>query len=188
MSDSSVIRTFLAADIDKSLNAGIVDVQEKLKSVEAPVKFVESENLHFTLKFFGDISKDKINEISSVTEEKLKNHDPFSISIEGMGVFPSLRYIRVLWIGTKDTDSFSSMQKDLDDEFIKMGFSKERSYLPHLTIGRLKGSANKELLVEKIEELKEVKIGNMKIDQLVLKKSELTPEGPIYTNLEVFKL
>ncbi|MBV1730216.1 MAG: RNA 2',3'-cyclic phosphodiesterase, partial [Methanobacterium sp.] len=116
------------------------------------------------------------------------NYDPFSISIEGMGVFPSLRYIRVLWIGTKDTDSFSSIQKDLDGEFIKMGFSKERSYLPHLTIGRLKGSTNKELLVGKIEELKEVKIGAMEIDHLVLKKSELTPAGPIYTDLEVFKL
>jgi len=73
-------------------------------------------------------------------------------------------------------------------EFIKIGFEKERSYIPHLTIGRLKGAENKEVLVKKIEELSDVDIGKTLIDRLTLKKSELTPSGPIYTDLEVFKL
>lgn len=188
MSTSPVTRTFLAVDIDDGLKGKILEVQNTLKSADAPVKFVESENLHFTLKFFGDITQEKTNEISSVIEEKLKNYEPFSISLDGIGVFPTLRYIRVIWIGTKQHDSFSKMQQDLDEEFMKMDYSKERSYTPHLTIGRLKGSTNKELLVEKIEELKDIQIGNMEIKEVVLKKSELTPSGPIYTDLELFKL
>lgn len=188
MSTSPVIRAFLAVDIDENLLGKILDVQDKIKSAEAPVKFVERENLHLTLKFFGDIAVEKINEISSVTEEKIENYEPFPIAFSGMGVFPSMRYIRVLWIGTQDYEAFSSMQKDLDEEFMKMGFPKERSYVPHLTIGRLKGSTNKEILVEKIKELIDVQIGSMEIKEIVLKKSELTPSGPIYTDLEVFKL
>jgi 2'-5' RNA ligase len=69
-----------------------------------------------------------------------------------------------------------------------MGFDKERSYIPHLTIGRLKGSTNKDILVEKIKEVKDVEIGSMTINKLTLKKSELTPAGPIYTDLKVFEL
>jgi 2'-5' RNA ligase len=188
MSDSSEIRAFLAIDVDKALTGKILEVQEKLKEVDAPVKYVEGENLHFTLKFFGDINENKVQELLAIIEEKVNNFNPFEISIEKTGVFPSLRYIRVVWLGATNIEAFSELQKELDEEFIKMGFEKERSYIPHLTIGRLKGSHNKELLVEKIEELQDVEIGSMKIDKIVLKMSELTPSGPIYTDLKVFPL
>ncbi len=76
------------------------------------------------------------------------------------------------------------MQEDFDQEFVKMGFNKERSYIPHLTIGRVKGVQNKELLVSMVKELEDVDIGTMKVDRLILKESDLTPVGPIYTDLK----
>lgn len=188
MGTNSDIRAFLAVDVDTNLLNKIEDVQNILEAAESPVKFVEPQNLHLTLKFFGDVNEDKLNEISNIISQKVENFDPFDLIIEGVGVFPSLRYIRVIWLGTKNVDSFSNIQKELDDEFIKLGFDKERSYIPHLTIGRLKGSTNKEVLVEKIEELKDLEIGAMAVNKLILKKSELTPAGPIYTDLMVFDL
>ncbi len=188
MSDSSDIRAFLAIEVDQNLVDKILDVQKNLKEADAPVKFVEGENLHFTLKFFGDINETQVKDISSVVENIVYDQDSFEIYIEKIGVFPSLRYIRVVWLGASNIEPFSELQKRLDEEFIKMGFDKERSYIPHLTIGRLKGSHNKEKLVEKIEELQDIEIGSMKIDKIVLKKSELTPLGPIYTDLKVFHL
>ena len=77
---------------------------------------------------------------------------------------------------------------DLDEEFLKLGFKKEKSYIPHLTIARVKGAKNKEALINLIKEMENVYIGDMLVDKLVLKKSELTPVGPIYTNLKEFKL
>lgn len=188
MSTSSDIRAFLAVDIDKTLIDKIVEVQETINSVKAPVKFVEPENLHFTLKFFGDVNEEKLGEINRIINENIGKFSPFELLINGMGVFPSLRYIRVLWLGTQDYNSFSEMQKEFDHEFAKLGFEKERSYIPHLTIGRLKGSENKEALVKKIEELSGIDVGKTMVNSLILKKSELTPDGPIYTDLEVFKL
>ncbi|MCK9152492.1 RNA 2',3'-cyclic phosphodiesterase [Methanobacterium alcaliphilum] len=188
MGTNSDMRAFLAVDVDKTLLNKIGDIQNNLGAAEAPVKFVEPQNLHLTLKFFGDINEEKLNEISNIISQKVENFNPFDLLIEGVGVFPSLRYIRVIWLGTKNIDSFSDIQKELDDEFIKLGFDKERSYIPHLTIGRLKGSTNKEVLVEKIEELSDVQIGKMAVNKLILKKSELTPAGPIYTDLMVFEL
>jgi len=182
------MRAFLAVDIDGELQDKIYGVQKQLMRADAPTKFVEPHNLHFTFKFFGDISKEKAGEIINVTEDKVQNYSPFEILIKRVGVFPNLRYIKVLWLGAEDTEPFSKLQKDLDEDFLKMGFKKERSYVPHLTIGRVKGAKNKDALISKIEELKEVEIGKMRIEKLLLKESELTPEGPIYTTIKEFNL
>jgi RNA 2',3'-cyclic 3'-phosphodiesterase len=183
------VRTFIAIDVlDGELVDKISQVQKQLMEAEAQVKFVEPQNLHFTFKFFGEISKDKTDEITEMIANKVENFDLFEISIKGTGVFPHLGYIRVVWLGVEDPENFSKMLMSFDDEFVKMGFRKERSYIPHLTIGRVKGAKNKDVLVEKIKELEEVKIGKMRVDKLVLKESELTPAGPIYTDLKEFEL
>lgn len=182
------MRVFLAIEIDEKLLDKIDDVQKQFAECEAPVKYVETENLHCTLKFFGEIDEDKVNDIIKVIENKIENHEPFKVNIKKSGVFPNERYIRVLWLGMEDVEPFSNLQKDLDEEFVKMGFKKERSYVPHLTIGRVKGAKNKAELLSKLKDLGDVEIGEMDINKIVLKKSELTPSGPIYTTIKEFDL
>ncbi|MEN6591769.1 MAG: RNA 2',3'-cyclic phosphodiesterase [Methanobacterium sp.] len=182
------MRAFLAVDLDESLQDKVLEVQDKLNEANAAVKFVEKENLHFTCKFFGEISQDKRDKIIEIIKEKITKYDSFPINIKKLGVFPHLGYIRVVWLGLEDSGNFSRILMDFDEEFAKLGYKKERSYIPHLTIGRVKGKKNKEALVAKIKELEDIKIGSMKVDKLVLKKSELTSEGPIYTTAEEFKL
>lgn len=182
------MRIFLAVEIDEKLLDKISKVQREFMKCEAPVKYVETENLHCTLKFFGDIDDNKLNDIIEVIEKKIKNHEPFKVNIKKTGVFPNERYIRVLWLGIEDVEPFSNLQKDLDEDFVKMGFKKERSYTPHLTIGRVKGAGNKEELLSTLKDMGEVEIGEMDISKIVLKKSELTPAGPIYTTIKEFNL
>jgi len=182
------MREFLAVDIDPKLLNRIAEIQRWLSDADAPVKFVERENLHLTLKFFGEISANKNKEIINIVQEKLKKYQPFPIHIRRMGVFPNFGYIRVVWLGIEEPNNFSVIQKELDRHFINMGFKKERSYTAHLTIGRVKGGQNKEALVGKIKELEEMDIGEMIVDRVVLKKSELTPAGPIYSNIHEFLL
>ncbi|MBI5680919.1 MAG: RNA 2',3'-cyclic phosphodiesterase [Methanobacterium sp.] len=182
------MRVFLAVEIDEKLLGKIAAVQKQFSESEAPVKYVETENLHYTLKFFGEIDKKKAKDIIKVVENKIQDYKPFEVNIKKSGAFPSEKYIRVLWLGMEDIEQFSTLQKDLDTEFINMGFKKERSYIPHLTIGRVKGAGNKEELLSKLKELEDVEIGEMVINKLVLKKSDLTPLGPIYTTLKEFDL
>lgn len=182
------MRVFLAIEIDEKLLDKIDNVQKQFAECEAPVKYVETENLHCTLKFFGEIDEDKVNDIIKVIKNKIENHEPFRINIKKSGVFPNERYIRVLWLGMEDVEPFSNLQKDLDEEFVKMGFKKERSYVPHLTIGRVKGAKNKAELLSRLKDLGNIEIGEMDINKIVLKKSELTPSGPIYTTLKEFDL
>lgn len=182
------MRAFLAVDLNESLKENVLKVQEKLEGANARVKFVENENLHFTCKFFGEISDNKAEQIKKAILNKINNYDTFKINIKGTGVFPNLGYIRVIWLGLEDGHYFSKILKDLDEEFNNLGFKKERSYTPHLTIGRVKGAQNKETLKSLIKELKDVDIGSMDVTKLSLKKSELTPKGPIYTTVEEFIL
>ncbi len=180
------MRVFLAVDVDRRLSNKIQKIQKELIKTDAPLKLVETENLHFTLKFFGEINSDMIQHITNITENKLENHESFPLHIKGTGVFPHPGYMRVLWLGIEDPDKYSQLQKDLDHDFVNLGFKKERSYTPHLTIARVKGAHNKEFLSEKIHELRDIEIGNMDVDKLVLKKSELTPAGPIYSDIHEF--
>jgi 2'-5' RNA ligase len=182
------MRAFLAVDLDEPLKDKVLKVQEKLKNSNARVKYVEEQNLHFTCKFFSEISQKKADQIIEIITAKIINHDQFKINIKGTGVFPHLGYIRVIWLGLDQSEKFSKLLRDFDDEFIKLGFKKERSYTPHLTIGRVKGSQNKEALVSLIKELEYIEIGDMTVNRISLKKSELTPEGPIYKTIKEFEL
>lgn len=182
------MRAFLAVDLNDSLKRKVLEVQGKVKEANSIVKFVEKENLHFTCKFFGEISGEKTDTISQIIEEKIEKFKPFQIKIRGTGVFPHYGHVRVIWLGLEDPEYFSRILKDFDEEFKTIGFKKNKSYIPHLTIGRVKGSKNKEALVSKIKEMEGMKIGSMKVDRMQLKKSELTPEGPVYTSVKEFEL
>ncbi|KUK01395.1 MAG: RNA 2',3'-cyclic phosphodiesterase [Methanobacteriales archaeon] len=182
------IRSFLAIDVDNPLKDKIIEVQKILDEANAQLKFVEPENLHFTLKFFGQINNNMIKELSRIIKEKIGSYKPFKLKIEGIGVFPNKNYMRVIWLGAKNPKKFSEIQKAFDEQFSKLGFKKEKSYIPHLTIARVKGGKNKDKLLKKIEELENIQIGEMQIKELKLKKSELRPEGPVYTTIKTFKL
>jgi len=182
------MRAFMAVEVNKGLVNKILEIQKMLAEANALVKFVEPENLHFTFKFLGDITPEKGEAIVEMAEEKVKNYNPFDINIQGTGVFPNLGYIKVIWLGVEEPDTFSQMQEDFDKEFVKMGFNKERSYIPHLTVGRVKGVQNKELLLSVVKELEDIEVGTMKVNKLILKESDLTPVGPIYTDLKQIKL
>ncbi len=182
------MRAFLAVDLDEKLQDEVYRVQKRIMDANAQLKFVEPENLHFTLKFLGEISDTKAEDLTVMIENKIRNYKPFKLSIKGTGFFPNPNYIRVIWLGVEDPEIYSQLQMDLDEEFMKFGFRKERSYIPHLTIARVKGAKNKEALISHIKEMENVYIGDMMVDKLVLKESELTPAGPIYTNFKEFKL
>ena len=182
------MRMFLAVDLDEKLQDIVTEVQKRISEVDAQLKFVEPENLHFTLKFLGEVSDNKAEELSGMIRDKIVDYDPFKISIMGTGFFPHPGYIRVVWLGVANPEIYSDLQKTLDEEFVKHGFRKERSYIPHLTIARVKGAKNKEALIGLINEMENIGIGDMVVNELVLKKSELTPAGPIYTDIQEFKL
>lgn len=186
--ESETVRSFLAIKIEKDLIPKISKVQDSFKETEANIKYVSKENMHFTLKFFGDVDEDKLTEIELVIKKVLKNHSSFDLTIEGCGNFPKQNIIKVIWIGIAKNEAMINLQKDLDKEFKKIGFRKENKFISHLTIGRPRNQKNKNELKNIIKENKNVKIGSMKVSKIHLKKSTLTAKGPIYEDIKVFDL
>lgn len=186
--ESETVRSFLAIELAEDLIPKILDVQKEFKKTNTNIKYVSSQNMHFTLKFFGNIDLDMIEDIGHAVERTIKNYSSFDLNIKNCGCFPNKNVIKVLWLGLEDGSPIKDLQKDLDNEFKKLGFKKERNFISHLTIGRVKSPKNKKEIRETIEKLENIEIGQMKVSRISLKKSTLTPQGPIYEDIKVFEL
>ena len=180
-------RGFIAIDIDATPN--ILNFLNDITNVGADVKLVEPQNIHITLKFLGDVQEDKIKEIEQVMEESVKSIGPFTIKMNGTGVFPNPNYIKVVWIGIKDIETIGTIASNIDVSLSQIGFKKEkRGFSAHLTIGRVKTAKNKQHLLKVIESYRDFEFSTQEVTSIKLKKSDLTPNGPIYKTLREIKL
>ena len=184
----SEIRAFLAVDIDEDLKANINKVIKDFKQIDAKIKYVELANLHLTLKFFGDMDTNGIHLIEDAISKVVSDFKPFDIKIAGCGAFPNTNRIKVIWLGIENDASLKDLHDRLDKEFSRIGFDMDKRFSTHLTIGRMKSAKNKNQVKKCIEDFADIEIGGMKVSQISLKKSTLTPSGPIYEDLKTFEL
>ncbi|WP_405306661.1 RNA 2',3'-cyclic phosphodiesterase [Methanobrevibacter sp.] len=184
----SQIRAFLAIDLDDDLKPKINKIIREFKKTDARIKYVDLVNLHLTLKFFGDIDTEGLNLLEDAIANVLDEFDSFSIKIKGCGAFPNNNRINVIWVGIDEDSIIRDMHDKLDKEFVRLGFDKDKKFSTHLTIGRMKSAKNKNKVKSTIEEFSDVEIGDMEVTKVSLKKSTLTPAGPIYEDLKIFEL
>jgi len=147
------------------------------------MKLVEIENIHITLKFLGDIEDHQVEEVSQVIRDITLT--PFEFTVEGVGVFPNLRRPTTVWAWiSTGVGELAGLFNDVNDGLVKLGFEKDsRKFHPHLTIARVRGEQNRDRLVNELMSMEEMKFGKVQVDRIYLKKSVLTPKGPIYTIL-----
>ena len=184
----SEIRAFLAIDLDDDLKPKINKIIKEFKQIDTKIKYVELTNLHLTLKFFGDIDTNGLKLLEDAIANVVSEFEPFKINISGCGAFPNNNHIKVIWVGIEDDSILKDLHDKLDKEFARIGFDKDRKFSTHLTIGRMKSAKNKDKVKKVIEEFKDIEIGEMEVDSIRLKKSTLTPQGPIYEDLTIFEL
>lgn len=176
-------RCFIAVDLPEELKHKIINIQEQLAGFD--VRLVEKENLHFTLKFLGEVGE----EVSRVISSRLKGIaaavHPFRILISGIGAFPNENYIRVIWLGTNN-GGFIKLHLAVEDAL--SGLFKKEKPVPHLTIARVRSVKSKKEIAGFIAHNRAIEIGSMVVDKIKLKKSTLTRSGPLYEDIEVFEL
>jgi len=181
---SEMIRSFIAFDINnESVLQRFTDVQGSLLKTGADLKLVEPKNIHITMRFLGDIKPTMVDPIHEAM--KKVSFSAFDCEIHGLGVFPDLRYARVIWAGMrKGADEPKNIFNQLEPSLRQLGFRPDpKGFSPHLTLARVKTGRNKAELTRCIQELAEYEFGVVRADCLRLKKSVLTPEGPIYSTL-----
>lgn len=185
-----LIRSFLAIELPAAIFRRLQEVQKDLKLSSADVRWVHTEKIHLTLKFFGNIEEIKVDPIIQSIGDPVRKTPPFSLSVRGMGAFPNVRNPRVIWVGLVDgTGVLIPLQKDMDASFEKLGFpSEDRPFQPHLTLGRVKSNRGREDLIKSLEKHREEEFGDFAVERLVLFRSDLKPTGPIYTPLREVRL
>jgi 2'-5' RNA ligase len=185
-----LIRSFLAIELPKPILRKIEEVEADLKSTHADVRWVSPEKIHLTLKFFGNIEESRIDSIFQSIEEPVRNTLPFSLKVQGVGAFPSMKSPRVIWMGlVNGSEILTPFQKEIEAQLEKIGFQPEdRPFRPHLTLGRVKSSRGKNDLAGTMEKHKEEEFGDFQVERVILFKSDLKPSGPIYTPLKEMKL
>ena len=172
------MRVFVAIDIPKQTQKEIKKIQGKIPEFKG--KFTEAENLHLTLKFLGNIDEEKIDEIKiRLRNVKLKS---FETEINKIGVF-SPSFIKIVWI---HLTNFEALQKIVDEKLSSL-FPKEKRFMSHLTIARVKSVENKKEFLEELERIKFPEI-KFKVKDFRLKKSTLSRKGPVYEDLEEYPL
>ncbi len=184
----SGIRCFIAVEVDDAKVCNkIQQIQQDLLSTGAQLKLVEPQNLHFTLHFLGNIEPGLVSTLETSLNEV--EGGPFQLELIGVGCFRPSRP-RVIWIGcSTGSDQMIRYQKMLGNALRKNRFQIEsRKYSPHLTIARVRSGQNRVQLMKFVQEHGQVEFGVLSVGSIKLKKSTLTPKGPIYENLVEKKL
>ncbi len=180
-----MIRTFIALEIPGPVQRQVSGVEDQLRTAGARVRWVKEENIHLTLKFLGDLSEERVEQLASGVSEAVQGFPPFEISLASLGAFPGTRSPRVVWIGVVEgEETVAELQKRIEERLSGLGFPKEgRKFSPHITIGRVKSRRGTEELVSK---LKEISFSSepFRVEGVTIFGSKLTPEGPIYTKLK----
>ena len=185
------MRTFIAIELSDEIKETLAQIQSHLKYSGADVKWVTPGNIHFTLKFLGEIDEKKCGDVKAILDEIAKSTKPFEISLKDIGAFPKIDYPRVIWVGLdKGAEESTELAGKIDETLLKLDFAKEsRPFAAHLTIGRVRSAKNKEALKEKIGScsFQLSAISHQLISSVILFHSKLTPTGSIYTKLHEAK-
>lgn len=185
------IRSFLAFDIPQDVRGKLARLIKDFAGKESGVKWIQPENLHVTLKFFGDVPEELlVGEVSKKIEDVAKAAKPVALECSGVGAFPNWKYPRVIWAGfAGDTEAAIGLQQKLEDALAEFNFKKDaRAFRLHLTIGRAKELKSSGRLMRLVNELGPIDFGKVEINKLALYKSVLTKEGSVYTVLKNFEL
>ncbi|HLC88788.1 MAG TPA: RNA 2',3'-cyclic phosphodiesterase [Candidatus Nanoarchaeia archaeon] len=180
-------RLFVGIPISEKVKLNLGRFIEQLTATGADLNLVSIENLHFTVKFLGDVAEDKIAEINEKLKAAIKNKPKFKAQLREVGVFPSWQMINVIWIGT-DSRELISIIHEASQALDYIRPEESSTAVAHLTVARVKSRKNKEQLQEVLQKFKLENFGEMVIDKIVLYESKLTATEPIYTEIERFLL
>lgn len=181
----SSIRAFIAVEIDPQAKQKISELISCLKKSNADVKWITESQMHLTLKFLGNIDKDRIKEISDALSVISSTLKPFTIGFLGIGAFPNIDHPRVIWIGiNKGAASLKILAEKIETTMEKLGFAKEsREFTAHLTLGRIRASGNIHNLIKLLKETSFSLETGIVVTEPILFQSTLTPKGAIYSKL-----
>ncbi|MFB6133057.1 MAG: RNA 2',3'-cyclic phosphodiesterase [Halanaeroarchaeum sp.] len=184
------MRLFVSVDLPPALREGIAAVQERLEPASG-LRFVDPGQAHVTMKFLGETSEDRLETVVEALERAVGQSgvEPFEATYEGLGVFPSMEYISVVWIGVTDgAEEFERVAAPIESELVAEGFEEaDHEFTPHVTVARMDHAGGKEHVQRVVREASPV-VGTATVEAVRLTESTLTDDGPVYETVRSIPL
>ena len=178
-----MIRAFIAVTLAPSMGEEIAKIQSLLKEPQGDIRWTRIDGMHLTLKFLGDIAHAQVDQILAGLRNALDNHLSFHVQARGVGAFPSLKRPKVLWVGLSG-EGFTGLQEKVESVLVPLDFPREeRSFTPHLTLGRVRSLRGWKQVLAVIERYEHVQFGESVVDHVTLYQSTLRPDGAVYSPL-----
>lgn len=193
-SSHEMVRCFVAIPLEPDLIDKLRQVQQMLRrrASEEAVRWVGPEQMHLTLKFFGDTPSSQIPALAQAAQQACHGVQNFQLEARGLGCFPNLRQPRVIWVGIHgERERLLDLHARLDQQTRSWGSHEEtREFNPHLTLGRIKtgGSAGFRGLGDAIKDFPSEPLGTWTVRQVLLIQSRLTSQGSQYSTLAEARL
>lgn len=177
------MRLFIALNIPEEEKERIDQAVAPLRNANLPIRWVEPENYHVTLKFLGEVQPERTESIQEALGEVAEKTDPFSLGVGGFGAFPTIRRPQVLWMGVDATPALRCLKQDVEWALTECGFDREtQAFHPHLTLGRadVEGGAG---VFRGLDEMAASLSyhGEFPVATVDLMRSKLARSGPVYT-------
>lgn len=173
------VRAFLAVPLTAELTEQARQIQQRLAPKVAGIRWTDPATIHLTLKFFGDVPEEFLEKIGEVMLSIGHLNAPFSVEISGVGAFPSPGRPRVVWLGVHGGAPLAALHAAFESALEQIGVARdERSFAPHLTLGRMRGRpvAARDVL----EPYREIVCGTLPVGKVVLFESRLRPAGALH--------
>lgn len=178
-----MIRAFIAVTLASAIGEEIAKIQAALKNAQGDIRWTRIEGMHLTLKFLGDIAQAQVEPILTALRTALRNQLSLSVHAHGLGVFPHLKRPKVLWAGLGG-EGLIRLQEKVESALVALDFPREeRSFTPHLTLGRVRSFRGWEQVLAVVRQHEHTQFGESIVDRVTLYQSTLRPDGAVYSPL-----
>lgn len=184
------MRLFVAVLLPDTVRAVIAAEVERLRPLAHGVAWVAEANLHVTLKFLGEVDDARVEAVREALGRASAGAAPFSLEVSGIGAFPTAMRPRVLWAGLgAGAAALAAIAGRVDAALAQAGFPPEdRPFAGHVTLGRIREPRRDPALTAALERAARQHFGTVLVDRVVLVRSELSPNGSRYTEVDSSRL
>ncbi|MFO7892927.1 MAG: RNA 2',3'-cyclic phosphodiesterase [Longimicrobiales bacterium] len=184
------MRLFIAINFTVKDRRRMYSAARGMRDAELPVRWIDIEQLHMTLKFLGEVRPERVKDVKAAVAQVAAKTEPFTMMVRGSGAFPTMRRPKVIWLGAEASPELRCLKHDLEWELAPQGFEREvRAFHPHITLGRATKDARAgdfrgfEALVEGMDLEREITVRTVD-----LMESYLSAKGAHYEKVMAAKL
>lgn len=177
------MRLFIAINLPDETRQALSEAVAPLRAEGYPLRWVDPANYHLTLKFLGAVRDEQVPTVEEVTERVASQTPEFSLDIQGLGAFPTLRRPRVLWAGVVPTPALRCFKQDLEWALAEHGFEREtRAFHPHITLGRAKDKEGAGAFRGLDESAGRIDVGHsVPVETVEVMRSRRAQDGSLYS-------